>query len=143
MSYVDVHRTHETLDTHACCRRYHDLLTNDGGKQEARELQAECAEGIAAVESRLGGIYIEARVDLINDMLDEYFEDDGTDWQKAPLPTGLRDCALEIIDTLVNPRPDLPQDWSLDRRIAVASMDTASDVVLCKLPLIHHWKAGS
>ena len=69
--------------------------------REAREMQSECAEDILAVETRLAAIYTEARVDLLNDMLDEYFEEDGTDWSQAPLPTGLRDCCFEIINTLV------------------------------------------
>lgn len=73
----------------------------DGIMQEARELQSECAEDIMAVEGRLAAIYIEARVDLLNDMLEEYFEEDGTDWSQAALPTGLRDCCFEIVNTLV------------------------------------------
>lgn len=54
-----------------------------------------------AVEARLAGIYIQSRVELLNDVLEEYFEDDGTVWSEAPLPTGPRDCAFEIINALV------------------------------------------
>lgn len=84
--------------------RYCDLLTNDGAMGEATELQAESAEDIQAVEVRLAGIYIEVRIDLLGDILEEYFDDDGTDWPNAPLPTGIRDAAFEIINTLVRSR---------------------------------------
>lgn len=85
----------------AVAGRYSPLLHADGGSREARELQAECSEDVAAVEARLAGIYIQSRTELLNDVLEEYFEDDGTVWAEAPLPTGPRDCAFEIVNALV------------------------------------------
>lgn len=81
--------------------RYSDLLCVDDGGQETRQLMAEAVEDIKAVEGRFAKTYIESRVDLLNNMLDEYFEEDGTDWSHAPLPLGLRDSTYEVINTLV------------------------------------------
>lgn len=63
---------------------------------------AETVEDIKAVEGRFAKTYIESRVELLNNMLDEYFEEDGTDWNHAPLPLGLRDSTYEVINTLVS-----------------------------------------
>ena len=84
------------------CPRYGNLLSMDGGSRENRELLAECVEDIRAVEARLASVYIEGRVALLNDLLEEYFEDDGTDWLRVPPPAGLRDCAFEIINALAS-----------------------------------------
>ena len=65
---------------------------------------AETVEDIKAVEGRFAKTYIESRVELLNNMLDEYFEEDGTDWSHAPLPLGLRDSTFEVINTLVSKR---------------------------------------
>ena len=83
--------------------RFSDLLCVDSGGQECRQLMAETAEDIKAVEGRFAKTYIESRVELLNNMLDEYFEEDGTDWSHAPLPLGLRDSTYEVINTLVSP----------------------------------------
>jgi len=55
-------------------------------------------------------------VELLNDMLDEYFDEDGTDWPRAPLPCGLRDSTFEVINTLVTPPPPPPRPHSPDSR---------------------------
>lgn len=84
--------------------RYQGMLTADEGYAEHRQLMGECVEDMRTLEGRLATIYIKARVEQLNEVLDEYFEEDGTDWSDAPLPTGVRDCTLEIINSLV----DLP-----------------------------------
>ena len=81
--------------------RYGDLLCIDDSSQESKQLMAETVEDIKAVEGRFAKTYIESRVELLNNMLDEYFEEDGTDWAHAPLPLGLRDSTFEVINTLV------------------------------------------
>lgn len=71
------------------------------GADETRQLLAETSEDIKAVEGRLAKTYIEARVELLNNMLDEYFDEDGTEWSQTPLPSSLRDSTYEVINTLV------------------------------------------
>ena len=77
------------------------MLTADGGFQEHRKLMGECVDDMRVLEGRLATIYIKGQVEALNEVLDEYFEDDGTEWADAPIPTGIRDCTFEIISFLV------------------------------------------
>ncbi|KAK9814628.1 hypothetical protein WJX72_008970 [[Myrmecia] bisecta] len=81
--------------------RYSTLLTADGGSDECRELCAECGEDIKQVEGRLVSVFIDSKANVLNDVLEEYFFEDGTDWAAAPAPVALRDAAVELVDALV------------------------------------------
>ena len=82
--------------------RYQGMLTSDGGNQENRKLMGECVEDMRILEGRLATTYIQARVEQLNEVLYEYFDEDGTDWSDAPIPTGVRDCTFDIVDCLVS-----------------------------------------
>ena len=82
-----------------------DLLssgTSDGNHKELKQLMGECVVDMRSLEGNLANMYIKTMVDSLNEVLDEYFEEDGTDWTNAPLPTGIRDSAFEIIPVLVS-----------------------------------------
>ena len=61
----------------------------------------ECVEDMRALEGNLANTYIKARVERLNEVLSEYFEEDGMEWKSAPLPVGVRECTFEIINSLV------------------------------------------
>lgn len=56
---------------------------------------------MAQVELRLASCYTESKAAALNDVLEEFFFDDGTFWEAAPLPTGVRDVTYEILATMV------------------------------------------
>lgn len=53
------------------------------------------------VELRLASTYTESKANLLNDVLEEFFFDDGSFWEAAPLPNGVRDVTYELINTMV------------------------------------------
>lgn len=53
------------------------------------------------VEGRLASVYIDSKAAALDDALEEYFFGDGTLWEAALPPTGLRDAALELMHALV------------------------------------------
>ncbi len=53
------------------------------------------------MELRLASCYTESKAAALNDVLEEFFFDDGTLWEAAPLPTGVRDVTYEILATMV------------------------------------------
>ena len=57
--------------------------------------------GQAQVELRLASTYTESKANLLNDVLEEFFFDDGSFWEAAPLPSGVRDVTYELISTMV------------------------------------------
>ena len=59
------------------------------------------------VELRLASTYTESKANLLNDVLEEFFFDDGSFWEAAPLPSGVRDVAYELINTMVGCKPPL------------------------------------
>lgn len=69
---------------------FHDL-----GKGQLWHLLSE------QVELRLASAYTEAKANALNDVLEEFFFDDGTLWEAAPLPAGVRDVTYEILATMV------------------------------------------
>jgi Exocyst complex component Sec5 len=56
---------------------------------------------LAQVEGQLVSVYIDAKAASIDDALEEYFFGDGTLWESALPPGGLRDAALELVHALV------------------------------------------
>lgn len=56
------------------------------------------------VELRLASTYTESKTHLLNDVLEEFFFDDGSFWEAAPLPRGPRDVTFELINTMVKPQ---------------------------------------
>ena len=58
----------------------------------------------AQVELRLASAYSEAKAAALNDVLEEFFFDDGTLWADAPLPAGVRDITHEVQATMVRTR---------------------------------------
>ncbi len=57
---------------------------------------------MAQVELRLASCYTESKAAALNDVLEEFFFDDGTLWEAGPLPTGVRDVTYEILATMVS-----------------------------------------
>ena len=57
------------------------------------------------MELRLASAYTEAKASQLNDVLEELFFDDGTLWDAAPLPPGVRDVAHAIPATMVRQFP--------------------------------------
>ena len=55
------------------------------------------------MELRLASTYTESKAHLLNDVLEEFFFDDGSFWEAAPLPRGPRDVTFELINTMVTP----------------------------------------
>lgn len=53
------------------------------------------------MELRLASAYTESKAAALNDVLEEFFFDDGTLWEAAPLPSGVRDVTHEIVSTMV------------------------------------------
>lgn len=53
------------------------------------------------VELRLASTYTESKAAVLNDVLEEFFFDDGTLWEAAPLPPGVRDVTYELLATMV------------------------------------------
>ena len=55
------------------------------------------------VELRLASAYSEAKAAALNDVLEEFFFDDGTLWADAPMPAGVRDAPIthEVQATMV------------------------------------------
>lgn len=53
------------------------------------------------MELRLASTYTESKANLLNDVLEEFFFDDGSFWEAAPLPSGVRDVTYELINTMV------------------------------------------
>ena len=56
------------------------------------------------VEGRLLGVYLGSKQLVVDEALEEALFGDGTLWPAAPLPTGLRDSALELLHCLVQVR---------------------------------------
>ncbi|EIE27758.1 hypothetical protein COCSUDRAFT_64368 [Coccomyxa subellipsoidea C-169] len=81
--------------------RFHGLLTADEGEQECQNLCMECSEDIKQVELRLASSYTESKATALNYVIEEFFFDDGTFWEAAPLPTGVRDVTYEFLTTMV------------------------------------------
>ncbi|CAL8463713.1 g3247 [Coccomyxa elongata] len=81
--------------------RFQGLLTADEGEQECNNLCQECSEDIKQAKLRLASCYTESKAAALNDVLEEFFFDDGTLWEAAPLPTGVRDVTYEILATMV------------------------------------------
>ena len=53
------------------------------------------------VELRLASTYTESKAELLNMVLEEFFFDDGSFWEAAPLPNSVRDVTFELINTMV------------------------------------------
>ena len=70
--------------------------------QEVLSLAEECSEDIKQVELRLASTYTESKAGLLNDVLEEFFFDDGSFWEAAPLPSTVRDIIYELINTMVS-----------------------------------------
>ncbi|CAL5224212.1 g6858 [Coccomyxa viridis] len=81
--------------------RFRGLLAADNGEQEVESLAEECSEDIKQVELRLASTYTESKAHLLNDVLEEFFFDDGSFWEAAPLPRGPRDVTFELINTMI------------------------------------------
>ena len=80
------------------------------GSAPHRRHVGECwpLRGASQVELRLASTYTESKAHLLNDVLEEFFFDDGSFWEAAPLPRGPRDVTFELINTMVKPPKDLP-----------------------------------
>ncbi len=53
------------------------------------------------MELRLASSYTESKATALNYVIEEFFFDDGTFWEAAPLPTGVRDVTYEFLTTMV------------------------------------------
>ncbi|KAK9917910.1 hypothetical protein WJX75_009504 [Coccomyxa subellipsoidea] len=81
--------------------RFRGLLTADKGEQECQNLCLECSEDIKQVEQRLASAYTESKAAALTDVIEEFFFDDGSFWEAAPLPTDVRDVTYEFLATMV------------------------------------------
>ena len=55
----------------------------------------------AQVEQRLASAYTESKAAALVEVVEEFFFDDGSFWEAAPLPTGVRDVTYEFLATMV------------------------------------------
>ena len=78
------------------------------------------------MELRLASTYTESKANLLNDVLEEFFFDDGSFWEAAPLPSGVRDVTYELINTMVGCKQPLPA-WNLVWRSHACSMQASSN----------------
>lgn len=53
------------------------------------------------MEQRLASAYTESKAAALTDVIEEFFFDDGSFWEAAPLPTGVRDVTYEFLATMV------------------------------------------
>ena len=78
------------------------------------------------MELRLASTYTESKAHLLNDVLEEFFFDDGSFWEAAPLPCGPRDVTFELINTMVRPKRHQLSQCTLQRSLSASKPSRGS-----------------
>ncbi|GAB4814736.1 hypothetical protein N2152v2_001782 [Parachlorella kessleri] len=82
-------------------RTWGPMLQAGGSPKEGQAAAAQCAAELEAVEHDLVMAYIDRKQAVLDQVMEEFFFGDGTDWESAPPPTGMRPVVLELLHTLV------------------------------------------
>ena len=106
------------------------------------------------VESQLATAYCDSKAQQLDALLQEMLAEEEGGWARAPLPTGVRDCTMELLFTLVSDtvlghsngaaavRPahrllHVQSHVHLRRPLASAVCWSSYPLMLCRLTLVH------
>eukprot|EP00891_Asterochloris_glomerata_P008851 jgi/Astpho2/8851/fgenesh1_pg.00129_%23_37_t len=80
--------------------RYEDLLGADEHSDELSTLQQTGESSLQQVESQLATAYCDSKAQQLDALLQEMLAEEEGGWARAPLPTGVRDCTMELLFAL-------------------------------------------